>query len=158
MPVILEINMSEQNGVTIHLEQIQDYEFKVKFDLEGVPPLLLDEPEPLGHGNGPGASRLLAAAVANCLSASLIFCFQKFKQKPKGIITTAKCTYTRNARGRLRVSGLEIEIKLDQDTSDSTWLKKCLEQFEDFCVVTESVRQGIPVQVKVVDAAGQTIS
>jgi len=150
--------MYEQNGFTIHLEQIQDYEFKVKFNLDGVSALLLDEPEPLGHGKGPGASRLLAAAVANCLSASLIFCFQKFKQKPKGIVTTAKGTYTRNARGRLRVSGLEIEIKLDEDTSNSAWLKRCLEQFEDFCVVTESVKRGIPVQVKVVDAAGQPIS
>ena len=150
--------MSEKNGFSIHLEQIHDYEFRVKFNLNEVPPLLLDEPEPVGHGKGPGASRLLAAAVANCLSASLIFCFQKFKQKPKGIITTAKCTYTRNARGRLRVSGLEVEIKLDEETANSTWLKKCLEQFEDFCVVTESVRQGLPVQVKVVNAAGLPIS
>jgi hypothetical protein len=30
-------------------------------------------------------------------------------------------------------------------------------QFEDFCVVTESVRHGIPVSVKVVDAAGRTL-
>ncbi|HET9820988.1 MAG TPA: hypothetical protein VFQ16_04115 [Burkholderiaceae bacterium] len=31
-------------------------------------------------------------------------------------------------------------------------LDRCLQQFEDFCVVTESVRRGIPVQVRVLDA------
>jgi hypothetical protein len=30
-------------------------------------------------------------------------------------------------------------------------------QFEDFCVVTESIRHGIPVSVEVVDAAGRTV-
>jgi hypothetical protein len=30
-------------------------------------------------------------------------------------------------------------------------------KFEDFCVVTESVRRGIPVGVRVVDAAGKPV-
>ena len=30
-----------------------------------------------------------------------------------------------------------------------------LEQFEDFCVVTQSIRAGIPVNVSVVDAEGK---
>ena len=32
-----------------------------------------------------------------------------------------------------------------------------MNQFEDFCVVTESIRGGIPVSVKVADAAGRTL-
>jgi hypothetical protein len=32
-----------------------------------------------------------------------------------------------------------------------------MDQFEDFCLVTESVRHGMPVSVKVVDAAGRTV-
>ena len=28
-------------------------------------------------------------------------------------------------------------------------LDRCLEQFEDFCIVTESIRRGIPVTVRV---------
>ena len=35
--------------------------------------------------------------------------------------------------------------------------QRCLEQFEDFCVVTESVRRGIPVAVTVVDAVGKVV-
>jgi hypothetical protein len=34
---------------------------------------------------------------------------------------------------------------------------RCLAQFEDFCIVTESVRHGIPVGVRVVDNMGQEL-
>lgn len=56
--------------MTLNLEHVQGYEFRLTFDWPDLPDLLLNEPAPLGAG----ASRLLAAAVANCLSASLLFC------------------------------------------------------------------------------------
>jgi hypothetical protein len=52
------------------------------------------------------------------------------------------------------VGGLEVDIRLDQTVER---LAHCAAQFEDFCVVTDSVRKGIPVSVKVLDAAGQLI-
>jgi hypothetical protein len=36
-------------------------------------------------------------------------------------------------------------------------LPRCLDLFEDFCVVTASVRQGIPVTVEVVGPAGEVL-
>jgi hypothetical protein len=42
--------MSESN-VRITLRQQQDYQFQVDFG-EGIPPLLADEPAPLGTGQG----------------------------------------------------------------------------------------------------------
>ena len=139
---------------TLTLHRQQDYRFNVEFDLAGVPDLQLDEPAPLGAGSGPNASRLLAAAVANCLSASLLFCLGKFKQEPGKIVADVKGHMVRNEKGRLRVGSFDVDIRLGL-TVDR--LPHCAEQFEDFCVVTDSVRHGIPVNVKVHDSNGQLV-
>lgn len=139
---------------TLKLVRQQDYRFNVEFDLAGVPDLQLDEPAPLGAGEGPNASRLLAAAVANCLSASLLFCLGKFKQEPGEVIANVKGEMVRNEQGRLRVGGFDVDIRLGTQVER---LEHCAQQFEDFCVVTDSVRHGIPVNVQVHDATGQLI-
>ena len=139
---------------TLTLNRQQDYQFNVQFDLAGVPDLQLDEPAPLGAGAGPSASRLLAAAVANCLSASLLFCLGKFKQDPQGITAHVTGKMVRNEKGHLRVGGVAVDIRLEQTVER---LAHCAGQFEEFCVVTDSVRNGIPVSVRVLDAAGQLI-
>jgi uncharacterized OsmC-like protein len=138
---------------TLKLTRQQDYRFNVEFDLAGVPDLQLDEPAPLGAGVGPNASRLLAAAVANCLSASLLFCLHKFKQD-SGVTANVKGKMVRNEQGRLRVGSVAVDIQLDQSAER---LEHCAHQFEDFCVVTDSVRKGIPVNVRVLDADGKLI-
>ena len=146
--------MSEPSAFTVTLEHLQGYEFKVKFDWENVPDVVLDEPEPLGARQGPNASRVLAAAVANCLSASLLFCLRKARVEPKGMRTQVTGNLTRNENGRLRIAGLDVRITLDTGPQPAARLARCAEIFEDFCVVTESVRHGIPVQVEVLDAGG----
>lgn len=139
---------------SLNLTRQKDYLFNVQFDLAGVPDLQLDEPAPLGAGEGPNASRLIAAAVANCLSASLLFCLGKFKQDPGNVTAKVTGEMVRNERGRIRIGGLRVNIRLDRSVER---LEHCLKQFEDFCVVTESVRSGIPVSVRVEDAEGQLI-
>ncbi len=145
--------MSESLAFDLELEQLAAYEFKVKFDWPGVDALLLDEPAPLGGAKGPNAARLIGAAVANCLSASLLFCLSgKFKQKLGPLRTQVHGTLERNEKGRVRIGRLDVTIRLAENSASVQHLDRCLAQFEDFCVVTESVRHGIAVGVRVVDA------
>jgi organic hydroperoxide reductase OsmC/OhrA len=149
---------SESPAFTISLEQERDFEFRVKFDWPGNADLLLDEPEPLGHRRGPNAARMIAAGVANCLSASLLFCLRtKFKQNPGPLRATATGRLERNERGRYRIAAIDVAITLADEAQALPHLERCAGQFEDFCIVAESVRHGIPVNVTVRDAAGHTI-
>jgi organic hydroperoxide reductase OsmC/OhrA len=151
--------MTDASTFTIHLQQEEGFDFRVKFDWPGNAELLLDEPEPLGHRHGPNAARLIAAAVGNCLSASLVFCLRtKFKQDPGPLRASVTGRIVRNERGRLRIGGLDVKIQLAQDAGALQHLERCLQQFEDFCIVTESVRGGIPVSVEVLDASGRPVS
>lgn len=134
---------------TLHLEQVEDYTFRVRFDKEGLPDLVLDEPPPLGKDRGPSPARLLAAAIADCLSASLLFCARKAKVELGPIQTEVRMQIVRNENKRLRVGRVEVTIDPSLPETEREKARRCLELFEDFCTVTQSVRQGIDVSVKV---------
>jgi len=140
---------------SVELEQHEGFEFRVKFDWPDVPELVLDEPEPLGRRAGPNAARLVGAAVGNCLAASLVFCLKsKFRQNPGPVRAKATGRLERNAQGRYRIAGIDVELKLAEAWGAMPHQERCLEQFEDFCIVTQSIRAGIPVSVRVRDANG----
>lgn len=149
--------MSEEGRFTIHLEHLEDYEFKVKFDWDSADDVLMDEPAPLGRRAGPNASRMLAAAAANCLSASLMFCVSKSEVPPQSMKTSATCKLVRNEKGRLRVGGMEVKLSVAAGIEQSARLKRCLTLFEDFCVVSASIREGIPLAVTVENEAGEVL-
>jgi organic hydroperoxide reductase OsmC/OhrA len=142
----------------VTIEQEQDFEFKVRFDQPQFPEWLLDEPAPLGRDAGPNAARVLAAAIGNCLSASLLFCARKAKVNTGPIRTKVRATIVRNERGRLRIGKVDVAIGLDISEAEKAKAMRCRGLFEDYCLVTESVRHGIDVQVSVPaldGAAGQ---
>ena len=133
---------------TVHVELEEGYRFRVDFgDGRGV--LLMDEPAPLGDGSGPNAAAVLGAAVANCLSASLLFCLRKARVEVRSLGADVEVTSSRNERGRLRVSGVRVQLHPELAPGNEGRVRRCLELFEDFCVVTEAVRGGIEVDVTV---------
>ena len=144
---------SEQVKVT--LTQLSDYSFNVSFDETDIPDLMTDEPAPLGGGKGPNPSRMLLAAIANCLSASLLFAMRKYKNQPGAIRAEVRGTLGRNAEGRMRVQHVDVDLHVPGAADDYAQFDRILQQFENFCVVTESVRGGIEVAVQVHDGSGQ---
>jgi uncharacterized OsmC-like protein len=146
--------MSERE-VVVSLELIDRYRFNVSFEKSGAE-LLMDEPEPLGDGAGPNASAVLSAAIGNCLSASLLFCLRKARIDPSGVKTTVRTQIDRNESGRLRVVASRVEIELETGEEPER-LSRCLALFEDFCLVTQAVRDGIEVDVTVISAKGEEL-
>jgi len=142
--------------ITVNLKQEKDFRFAIDF-AEGIPVLYGDETPPLGGGSGPNPAQLLAAAVGNCMSDSLLFAIRKFKQNPEPIQTTVAATIDRNAENRLRVQNISVRLTLGAAASSLAHLERALEQFEEFCTVGQSVRQGIPVTVEVYDSEGKRL-
>jgi len=148
---------AEQGRFTIHLEQQEDYQINVRFDWKKAADLLMDEPPPLGETAGPNASRLLAAAAANCLSASLLHCLAKEEPPAHSIKAEATCILVRNERKRLRIGGMEVRLIVNDELAGSKRIDRCQDLFEDFCVVSASIREGIPIKVEVLDETGRVL-
>ncbi len=139
--------MSQQT-FSVEIEQIEDYRFSVHF---APGDLTTDEPPPRGGGVGPDPAQLLAAAVTNCLMASLVFCLAKARVPGRPLKSRAQGRLERDEAGRLRIAGIDVVLIAPHATP------RCLELFQNYCVVTESVRRGVPVAVVVTDEQGQIL-
>ncbi len=142
-------NKAALGGFKLTIEHLSGYEFRVKFDKSQFDDLMMDEPAPLGGDKAPNASRILAEAVGNCLSASLLFCASKARVAIDGLRTEVSVTYRRNEGGRLRIAGMDVDVTPRFAEGNSSKADRCLSIFEDYCVVTQSVRAGIPINVSI---------
>ena len=148
--------MSETKEHHVELRFVRGYEFVATFkEQEGTQALVFDEPPPLGEGSGPNAAAVLAAAVGDCLAASFVFCLRKVRLEHVDLTASVVAHIGRNAQGRFRVTGIDVELNPQLLEGDKDRERRCADLFQDFCMVTESVRRGIPVNVKVVDPVGE---
>ena len=136
---------------SVRLKQQADYQFAIYYNEEKAP-IMGDEPPPLGKSDGATPSQFLIAAVANCLSDSLLFALRKFKQNPEPIETLATCEIGRNEQNRLRILSIRVEIHVGVPGETLQNLDRVLAQFQEFCTVSSSVSAGIPVNVLVIDS------
>jgi len=141
------------NIVKVTLKQETDYRFAIQFGPD-IPVVYGDEPPPLGRASGPAPTQLLGAAVGNCLSASLLFALRKFKQQPEPIGTEVQVIVDRNADNHLRVTHIAARLTIGVAAASLEHLDRVLSQFEEYCTVTQSIRQGIPVDVTIFDSTG----
>ncbi len=133
----------------VSVEHVDGYEFRVRFDKPEHEVLSLDEPAPLGRDSAPNATRVLAAAVGNCLAASLVFCSSRKGVKLNQVSATVHVELVRNENRRLRIGHMDVTLRPKLAEGTAADLDVCLDSFEDFCVVTQSVRSGLDVRVKV---------
>ena len=149
--------MSTETPIRVTLEQEDDYAFRIRFDDTALESLLTDEASPLGQDRGPNPARLLLASIANCLVASLLFAMRKQRNEPGKLRAQITAVPMRNTEGRWRIPQAFVELQLPEGNEHYQHLERVLEQFEQFCIVTESVRQGIDVLVTIKDAHGHVL-
>jgi uncharacterized OsmC-like protein len=141
--------VSETPTFSLDVERVERFKFDVTFDDPSWAPIRVDEPVPIGDGTAPNATRLLSAAVGNCLAASLLFCLQKSRVEVTDLAAHVECAVVRNEKGRMRIGSVKVTLKPSVEGVPPERLGRCLDLFEDFCIVTQSVRAGIDVDVTV---------
>lgn len=97
---------------------------------------------------GPNPSRMLGMAILGCLSASFIFCLKKRNLTIDDLKAEAEVTIARNQKGFWRVKKIDvnIDVKID-DPEVKKRADQCRKMFEQYCTVTQAVREGIDVEV-----------
>ena len=100
--------MSNAHSFSVTMKVLKNYSFQIDFGDYGN--IISDEPEPLGGGEGPNPVRLLAASVANCLAASLMFAIRKYKEDPGDVSAEISGEYLRKCgEGRKNEMTLRCE-------------------------------------------------
>lgn len=140
--------MSEQ-AFSVKLDRVDNYRFVVDFGSPELQAVTVDEMPPLGEGSGPNPTRLLGTAIGSCLAASLLFCLGKARINVGEMSAHVTGSLQRNDKGRLRVEKLQVVLSPEMLAPDVARMGRCLEVFEDFCIVTQSVRDGVNVSVTV---------
>ena len=141
---------ADTRTATAHVQLVDGYRFAVTFpDVVGAPHMTIDEPPPLGTADGPTPAGLLAAAIGGCLAESLTLCMNKAHLEPDAVNAHVTAHIARNEAGRLRITGVDVALTPCFDGTDTGRFDRCKTLYEDFCIVTESVRKGIPVNVRV---------
>ena len=148
----------DEQHFTLSVRLYDGFAQTVDFDSGSIPLLAIDEPPPLGAARGPNPVRLLGAAVGGCLGASLLFCLRKARVDVRDLRTIVEGSLTRNDDGRLRVANIRVKLVPTIADSQCAGLERCAELFEDYCIVTESVREGIEIAVEVAPPVPATSS
>ncbi|MPZ25663.1 MAG: hypothetical protein GEV12_04250 [Micromonosporaceae bacterium] len=107
-----------------------------------------DEPDPVGAASAPATPALLGAAVAHCLSASLLETLRHARLPVADFQSEVTAVVAPNAEGLPRIDHVDVVLRptLAQPAGRT---RRCEEVFEKHCTVTSSVRDGVDVRVRV---------
>jgi organic hydroperoxide reductase OsmC/OhrA len=143
--------MSSPEG-RVELDQVERYRFTVTVPGAPFPAITVDESPPVGGDAGPNPVQDLAMAVGHCMSSTLLFSLERAHVPVEPLRTSVRATVGVNERGRRRVRRLDVTIVTQpRNEADRAAFDHCVEIFSDFCTVSGAVRDGVPIDHRVVD-------
>ena len=111
----------------------------------------IDEPESFhGTDKGPSSVEYVLIGVGGCLGSTLLFCLQKknIKLKSLEIIVEGKLKHSEPYK-HLRLKNINCEIHISIYGEESALLDECIKNFQKYCVVSESIINGIPINIDI---------
>ncbi len=147
----------EENEI-VDMKLEKDMIFKVNLAYDKLKEIFIDES--MGEKSqmwGPNAAQLLAMALLGCLNASFLFCLHKRNLTIDDLEAHAEVSFKKIEKGYIRVK--KIDVKIVPKTNDPATIKRINQYikkmkndkmfFEETCIITASVREGIDVDVNI---------
>ncbi|MFX1237890.1 MAG: OsmC family protein [Promethearchaeota archaeon] len=112
----------------------------------------IDEPESFnGTELGPSPVEYVLIGIGGCLGSTLSYCLKKkgLEINKLEIIIDGKIRHE-EPYNRLRITSVDAELHLNmKDNGNTGEIDSCVESFLKYCIVSNSISQGIPIDVKV---------
>ena len=114
----------------------------------------VDEPESF-HGTdlGPSSVEYLLIGIGGCLATTFAYCLQKRSVDitKLDIIVDGKLAHV-EPKKRLRLVNVDVTIRyLPQKNTSLKKINMCIEEFEEFCIVSQSIQNGFPINVECIN-------
>jgi uncharacterized OsmC-like protein len=141
--------MSEEMKTKIRISLEQEMIFKCDLGSMKVKDCYIDETNKDEVDMlGPNPSRMVGLAILGCLSSSFIFCLKKKNLALDDLKAEAEVILARNEKGFWRVKKVEVNINtIINDPDARKRAEQCKKMYENYCTITQSVRNGIDVDV-----------
>lgn len=145
-----EFSMSNELKTRVSLKQEEEMIYKCNLGEIKMDTLYIDEKHDKNSERiGPSPVKLLALSVLGCLAASFSFCLNKKEFSLSDLLGHAEVTIARNDKHLWRVKKIDVRISPKIDTPE---LRKradqCAKFFEQYCIISESLRNGIEVNLE----------
>ena len=112
----------------------------------------VDEPESF-HGTdvGPSPVEYFLIGIGGCLGSTFKYCLQK-QDVEIDLLEVVVDGQLKHAGPKMSLKLVYIEAELfitakNEESSDK--IEQCIKNFRDYCIVTNSITQGVPIDVKV---------
>jgi len=110
----------------------------------------IDEPTSF-HGTdlGPSSVEYLLIGIGGCLGTTFMYCLQKrnVKMKSVEIEIDGKLSHV-GPKLLLRLTKVDVEIKfIPEENASSEEIFECIKNFREYCIVSNSIADGLPINV-----------
>lgn len=141
--------MSNELSVLVGIKLEEEMTYKCDLGQIRMGDLFIDEThKKYSDKIGPNPTGLLALSVLSCLAASFTFCLKKKKFTLTELKGMAEVVIKRNEKGFWRVKKIDINMtpKID-DPKMRKRANQCKKFFEQYCIISESLRDGFEVNL-----------
>lgn len=112
--------------------------------------LNIDEPATF-HGTnlGPSAIEYLLIGIGGCLGTTFIFSLQKknIELEMLKVEVEGNLSHT-GPKMLLRLINIDVDLKFTpKEAGSDVEINKCIKEFTEYCVVTNSIANGLPINV-----------